>query len=151
MVISSNDELEKLRDIGRICANTIQTMAGAMEPGMTTRELDRIGRDYLESHGAQSAPEFCYQFPGATCISINEEVAHGIPGDRVIAAGDLVNIDVSALKDGYFGDTGASFGIVPVATRTERLLRDGRRALSKGLAQVRTGGRYAAIGEAVEA
>ena len=149
MVISSNDELEKLRDIGRICANTIQTMAGAMEPGMTTRELDRIGRDYLESHGAQSAPEFCYQFPGATCISINEEVAHGIPGDRVIAAGDLVNIDVSALKDGYFGDTGASFGIVPVATRTERLLRDGRRALSKGLAQVRTGGRYAAIGEAV--
>jgi methionyl aminopeptidase len=82
-----------------------------MEPGMTTRELDGIGRRYLESHGAQSAPEFCYDFPGATCISINEEVAHGIPGDRVIAAGDLINIDVSALKDGYFGDTGASFGV----------------------------------------
>lgn len=149
MVVSSNDELDKLRDIGRICANTIQTMAGAMEPGMTTRELDLIGRRYLESRGARSAPELCYEFPGATCISVNEEVAHGIPGDRVIAAGDLVNIDVSAFKDGYFGDTGASFGVVPVAARTARLLRDGKRALSKGLGQVKTGARYAAIGEVV--
>ncbi|KJS08805.1 MAG: methionine aminopeptidase [Hoeflea sp. BRH_c9] len=149
MVISSNDELEKLRHIGRICANTIQTMAGAMEPGMTTSELDLIGRRYLEAQGAQSAPEFCYQFPGATCISVNEEVAHGIPGDRVIKAGDLVNIDVSALKDGYFGDTGASFGVAPVAARTVRLLRDGKRALSKGLGQVKTGARYAAIGDVI--
>ena len=149
MVVSSDDDLEKLREIGRICANTIRTMAAAMEPGMTTRELDLIGRRYLEDHGAQSAPEFCYQFPGATCISVNEEVAHGIPGERVIAAGDLVNIDVSALKDGYFGDTGASFGVAPVAARTGRLLRDGKRALSKGLSQVRTGARYAAIGDVI--
>lgn len=149
MVISTDAELEKLRHIGRICANTIQTMAAAMEPGMTTRELDLIGRTYLEVQGAQSAPEFCYQFPGATCISVNEQVAHGIPGDRVIAAGDLVNIDVSALKDGYFGDTGASFGVAPVAARTVRLLRDGKRALAKGLGQVRSGARYAAIGEAI--
>ncbi|WP_322988286.1 type I methionyl aminopeptidase [Hoeflea sp.] len=149
MVISSEDELEKLRHIGQICANTIQTMAAAMEPGITTRELDLIGRHYLEAHGAQSAPEFSYQFPGATCISVNEEVAHGIPGERVIAPGDLVNIDVSALKDGYFGDTGASFGVAPVATRTVRLLRDGKRALSKGLGQVKSGARYAAIGDVI--
>jgi methionyl aminopeptidase len=149
VIVSSDDELGKLREIGKICANTIQVMAKAMEPGMTTRELDGIGRRYLESHGAQSAPEFCYDFPGATCISINEEVAHGIPGDRVIAAGDLINIDVSALKDGYFGDTGASFGIEPVANKTQRLLRDGKRALSAGLTQVKSGARYAAIGESV--
>lgn len=149
MVISSDDELEKLRHIGKICANAIQTMAKAVQPGMTTRELDLIGRQYLDAHGAQSAPEVCYEFPGATCISINEEVAHGVPGDRVIAAGDLVNIDVSALKDGYFGDTGASFGVAPVAQKTVRLLRDGKRALSKGLGQVKSGARYAAIGEVV--
>lgn len=149
MVVSSDDELEKLREIGRICANTIRVMAAAMEPGMTTGELDLIGRRYLEGQGARSAPEFCYQFPGATCISVNEEVAHGIPGQRMIAAGDLVNIDVSAFKDGYFGDTGASFGVAPMAARTSRLLRDGKRALSKGLAQVRTGARYAAIGEVI--
>ncbi|AKH99168.1 methionine aminopeptidase, type I [Hoeflea sp. IMCC20628] len=148
-MISSEDELEKLRHIGKICANTIQVMAKAMEPGMTTRELDLIGRQHLDAHGAQSAPEFCYEFPGATCISVNKEVAHGVPGDRVIAPGDLVNIDVSALKDGYFGDTGASFGVAPVAQKTSRLLRDGKRAMSAGINQVKSGARYASIGDAV--
>lgn len=149
LVISSEEELEKLKHIGKICANAIQVMAKAMEPGMTTRELDLIGRQYLDAHGAQSAPEVCYEFPGATCISVNEEVAHGVPGDRVIAAGDLVNIDVSALKDGYFGDTGASFGVAPVAQKTVRLLRDGKRAMTAGITQVKSGARYAAIGETV--
>ena len=149
MVISSEYELEKLKHIGKICANGIQVMARAMEPGMTTRELDLIGRRHLEAHGAQSAPEVCYEFPGATCISVNEEVAHGVPGDRVIAAGDVVNIDVSALKDGYFGDTGASFGVAPVAQKTVRLLRDGKRAMTAGINQVKSGARYAAIGESV--
>ncbi len=86
MVIANDDELVKLKEIGRICANAIQVMAAAMEPGMTTLELDQIGRKVLEDSGARSAPEFCYQFPGATCISINEEIAHGIPGPRVIRA-----------------------------------------------------------------
>ncbi len=149
LVISSEEELEKLKHIGKICANAIQVMAKAMEPGMTTRELDLIGRQYLDAHGAQSAPEVCYEFPGATCISVNEEVAHGVPGNRVIAAGDLVNIDVSALKDGYFGDTGASFGVAPVAQKTVRLLRDGKRAMTAGISQVKSGARYAAIGETV--
>jgi len=149
LVVSSENELEKLRHIGKICANAIQVMARAMEPGMTTRELDLIGRQHLDAHGAQSAPEFCYEFPGATCISINEEVAHGVPGDRVIAAGDLVNIDVSALKDGYFGDTGASFGVAPVAQKTMRLLRDGKRAMSAGIGQVKSGARYASIGDTI--
>jgi len=149
LVISTEEELQKLKHIGKICANAIQVMAKAMEPGITTRELDRIGRRYLDAHGAQSAPEVCYEFPGATCISVNEEVAHGVPGDRVIAAGDLVNIDVSALKDGYFGDTGASFGVAPVAQKTVRLLRDGRRAMTAGINQVKSGARYAAIGETV--
>lgn len=79
----------------------MQTMADALEPGITTAELDAIGRKVLEDNGAQSAPEFCYKFPGATCISVNEEVAHGIPGPRIIKAGDLVNIDVSAVKNGF--------------------------------------------------
>lgn len=149
MVVSSDEELEGLREIGRICARTIQVMSEAMTPGMTTGELDLIGRKYLVENGAESAPEVCYEFPGATCISVNEEVAHGIPGDRVIAAGDLVNIDVSAIKDGYFGDTGSSFAVGPVNTKTERLLRDGKRAMWLGIQQVKTGARLASIGEAI--
>ncbi|MCD2174201.1 type I methionyl aminopeptidase [Rhizobium sp. C4] len=149
MIISSEDELEKLKDIGRICGRAVKVMAEAMQPGMTTRELDAIGRAFIEGEGAQSAPEFCYQFPGATCISINEEVAHGIPGDRVIATGDLVNIDVSAVKDGFFGDTGSSFIVGTADAKTQRLVRDGKRALWVGLSQVKTGARIAAIGEAI--
>jgi len=115
MIVETEDELEALKDIGRICAKAVQTMADALEPGITTRELDGIGRKFLTDHGAQSAPEVTYQFPGATCISVNEEVAHGIPGDRVIGAGDLVNIDVSAEKNGFFADTGSSFAVPPVS------------------------------------
>ena len=151
MIITSDDELQKLKAIGRICAQAIDVMAKALEPGITTLELDRIGRKVLEDNGAQSAPEFCYQFPGATCISVNEEVAHGIPGNRVLQPGDLVNIDVSAVKDGYFSDTGASFVIPPGNPRVEKLCRDGRRALWTGLQQVRPGKPYAKIGDAIGA
>lgn len=151
MVVSNDTELEKLRDIGRICAITLQKMAAAMEPGMTTRELDGIGRKLMEEAGARSAPETCYDFPGATCISVNEEVAHGIPGTRVLQPGDLVNIDVSAVKDGYFGDTGASFVLPPAAGKVEKLCRDGKRALWTGLNQVRSGQPYARIGQAIGA
>ncbi len=151
MVISSEEELAKLKDIGRLCARAMETMGKALEPGITTRELDAIGRRILEEGGAQSAPEHDYKFPGATCISVNEEVAHGIPGDRVIAAGDLVNIDVSALKDGFYGDTGASFAVPPVKREIEKLCRDGRRAMWTGLQQVKTGKPLAGIGNAIGA
>jgi methionyl aminopeptidase len=149
MVISTEDELAKLKEIGRLCAQAMEAMGKALEPGITTRELDDIGRRILENAGAQSAPETCYQFPAATCISVNEEVAHGIPGDRVINAGDLVNIDVSAVKDGFFGDTGASYAVPPVKREIEKLCRDGRRALWTGLQQVKSGKPIAGIGNAI--
>lgn len=151
MVVSNDTELGKLKEIGRICAITLQKMAAALEPGMTTAELDQIGRKLLEDAGAQSAPETCYEFPGATCISVNEEVAHGIPGARALHPGDLINIDVSAVKDGYFGDTGASFVLPPAQSKTEKLCRDGKRALWAGLNQVRSGQPYAKIGQAIGA
>jgi len=151
MVVQNDTELEKLKEIGRICGTTLQKMAAAMEPGMTTAELDEMGRKLLESFGAQSAPQTCYNFPGATCISVNEEVAHGIPGPRVLQPGDLVNIDVSAVKDGYFSDTGASFVLPPAKSKAEKLCRDGKRAMWTGLNQVRAGQPYRKIGEAIGA
>lgn len=149
MTISNDDDLKSLQDIGRIVAQTLAAMGKAIEPGMTTAELDRIGRTLLERAGARSAPELDYDFPGATCISVNDEIAHGIPGARRIEAGDLVNIDVSAEKAGFYSDTGASFAVPPVARRTERLCRDGRRALWVGIGQVGAGKPLAGIGNAI--
>lgn len=149
MTITKQEELDGMKQIGRIVANTMQAMAKAMEPGMTTRELDGIGRDLLEREGAVSAPQSSYGFPGATCISVNEEIAHGIPGDRVIAPGDLVNIDVSASKQGYFADTGATYRVARVRASLDRLCRDGRRATQIGIAQVGTDKPLAGIGNAI--
>jgi methionyl aminopeptidase len=149
MTITNQDELDGLKAIGRIVANTLQVMARAMEPGMTTRELDGIGRRCLEAEGAQSAPEVTYGFPGATCISVGEEIAHGIPGDRVLVVGDLVNIDVSAVKNGFYADTGASFPLGPVGADVARLCRDGRRAMQVGIAEVGRGRPLSGIGNAI--
>jgi len=151
MTISNDDELQALKEIGGIVARALAVMGKAIEPGMTTAELDLIGRRMLEAAGAQSAPESCYSFPGATCISINEEVAHGIPGDRVIREGDLVNIDVSAVLDGYFADTGASLVVGRAAPAVERLCRDGKRALWVGLKEVKAGRPLAEVGNAIGA
>lgn len=151
MTITHEDELEALKRIGQIVANTMQAMARAMEPGMTTRELDALGRKLLEQDGAISAPQATYDFPGATCISVNEEIAHGIPGERRLAAGDLVNIDVSASRDGYFADTGASFALGAVSPSVNRLCRDGKRAMQIGIAEVGPDRPLAGIGRAIGA
>lgn len=135
MTVSSEDELAALREIGRIVADALAAMGRAIEPGMTTLELDQFGRRLMENAGARPAPELAYDFPGATCISVNEEIARGIPGPREIRPGDLVNIDVSAEKGSYFADTGASFAVPPVARTVERLCRDGRRAMWADLAE----------------
>jgi methionyl aminopeptidase len=150
MTIGNEDDLEKLKAAGRVVARTLAAMGKALEPGITTRELDDLGRKLLEDAGARSAPELTYDFPGATCISIGPDVAHGIPGDRRIEAGDLINIDVSAELDGFFADTGASFAVPPVTPRVERLCRDGRRALWSGIRSVRAGGELSAIGKSIE-
>jgi methionyl aminopeptidase len=149
MTISNDDDLIRLKEIGRIVADTLEAMGKALEPGMTTAELDRLGRDLLDAAGARPAPELAYDFPGATCISVNEQIAHGTPGPRRIERGDLVNIDVSAEKDGFFADTGASFAVPPVTRAIERLCRDGRRAMWTGLRQVGTGKPIAGIGQAI--
>src|SRR5580693_7249348 len=104
MSIRNRTDFEKLRAIGRIVRRALDRTAEAVHPGITTAELDEIGARVLASHGAESAPPKVYGFPGALCISVNEEAIHGIPGGRVIRAGDLVKLDLVAEKDGYFAD-----------------------------------------------
>ncbi|CAM2065659.1 type I methionyl aminopeptidase [Sulfidibacter corallicola] len=150
MSIDTDKDLEQLKRIGRIVALTLQTMLDQVKPGITTAELDHIGGKMLAKHGARSAPKITYDFPGHTCISINDEVAHGIPkADRVIRAGDLVNIDVSAELNGYFADSGASIPVPPTPQLFTKLCRSTRSALKAGMKAARAGQPLNRIGKAI--
>lgn len=151
MSINSEKDLEGLRKIGRIVARCLQYMQSQLEPGITTKELDDIGGKFLAAHGARSAPQLTYNFPGFTCISVNEEAAHGIPGSRALKAGDLVNIDVSAELDGYFADTGGSAIIPPESKLHLQICAVAKKALENAMLEARAGAKLNRIGYAIEA
>lgn len=150
MSIQNQEELEGLRKVGRVVAATLKRMLAAVRPGITTQELDNLGRAYFESKGARSAPALTYGFPGATCISLNHEAAHGIPGDRKVQAGDLINIDVSLELNGFFADTGASMCVDPVRSELGDLCRASREVLAAALARIRPGSKINSIGRTIE-
>jgi methionyl aminopeptidase len=150
MTIETDDDVAALKRIGSIVSRVLQHMLVAAEPGMTTRELDALGAQLLDQHGARSAPQLTYGFPGATCISINEEAAHGIPGDRVIRAGDVLNVDVSAELGGYFADTGGTTVVPPTTPQKTRLCHATRTALAQAMKQARAGQPMHGIGAAIE-
>lgn len=151
VTIDGEDDLDGLRRAGRAVADARDTMLAAVTPGITTGELDAIGRTVLASHGARSAPRLAYRFPGTTCISVNDEAAHGVPSlTRHLRAGDLVNIDVSAELDGYWADTGASAPVGTVSTTAARLVEATRLAQRDAMAVARAGRPLRHIGRAVE-
>jgi methionyl aminopeptidase len=150
MTVENDKDIEGLLRIGQICGLALKHMHAHVEPGMTTAELDAIGAAFLKQHGARSAPILAYKFPGYTCISLNDEAAHGIPGERVIQPGDLINIDVSAELEGYWADTGASAIVPPSRPEYEDLLAQTRTALDEALNVARAGQPINAIGKAVE-
>lgn len=150
MSIKDENDLTCLRRVGKVVADTLRLMLDAARDGMTTRELDRIGETYFQSCGARSAPELTYDFPGATCISVNNEVAHGIPGDRVLRSGDLLNVDVSLELDGYFADTGASICIEPAARELTALCAASREILLRAVHGIKAGNRLNRIGRIIE-
>ncbi len=150
MTIGSDDDLTGLKEIGRIVRECLMEMARQVRAGVATAELDEIGGRFLAARGARSAPRLAYNFPGHTCISVNDEAAHGIPGTRVLRNGDLVNVDVSAELNGYWADTGSSFPVGPVAAKVERLCGFTKTALRKAIYSARASRPINAIGRAVE-
>ncbi|MFJ7973356.1 type I methionyl aminopeptidase [Psychrobacillus sp. NPDC096389] len=149
MIVQTNEELEALKKIGRIVAEVRDAMQAATKPGVTTKELDEIAGKMFTETGAISGPKGEYDFPGYTCISVNEEVAHGIPGSRVIQEGDMVNIDVSGSYDGYFADTGISFVVGDGYPEKEKLCAVAESAFNRAMLKVKTGARLNQIGKAV--
>ncbi|MDZ7826013.1 MAG: type I methionyl aminopeptidase [Gammaproteobacteria bacterium] len=150
MRIQSERDIEGLRAAGRAVARTLAEMLEAAEPGMSTATLDAIGASALARQGARSAPRSVYDFPGETCISINEEAAHGVPGERILAPGDVLNVDVSAVLDGYFGDTGATIVVPPSDAAKDRLCAAARGALDAAMDRARAGARLNVIGRTIE-
>ena len=156
MVVRTDPQLQGLQRIGKLVAQVLDRMSRHARPGMTTAELDTFGGELLEQAGAESAPRVCYDFPGHTCISVNEQAAHGIPSERVLQAGDLVNIDVSAVLNGYFADTGGSF--VVAADRADshdlplklRLCSAALQARDVGVAHVQAGQPLNVVGKYIE-
>ncbi len=150
MTIRNIDELEGLKRAGALVADILTKMREQAIVGRTPRELDALATRWMQEAGAHPAPALTYGFPATTCISVNAVVAHGIPDDTPFHDGDLVNIDVSAELDGYFGDTGASFVVGKANERQQRLLDATREARDAAVAQLRAGDLINRIGRTVE-
>ena len=150
MSIKSQAELKKLQVIGRIVRLTLEEMAAAVRPGVTTAALDSIGAAVLARHGAESSPPLVYGFPGTACISVNDEAIHGIPGKRTLAEGDLVKLDVTAQKDGFVADAAVTVRVGQVSATADALARCAETAFRQGLKAARAGNRVCEIGRAVE-
>ena len=150
MIIKTGEELKHLEEIGQICGRVLKSLVESTKAGMTTKEIDELGGKLLKEMGAESAPVSEYDFPGFTCISVNEEVAHGIPGKRELKEGDLVNIDVSAKKNGYFADTGISFIVGETGDPMKQKVVDVcEEALDEAIKKIKPGTKVSQIGRAV--
>jgi methionyl aminopeptidase len=150
MSISSPADLEGIRRVGRIVAEALEAMRAAVVSGITTADLDAIGEAVFARHGARSAPRAVYGFPGCNCISVNDEIVHGIPGTRVVAAGDLVKLDVTAECDGYIADAADTVLVPPVSAARRRLRASAVAAFHAGLDAATVGTLVNEIGRAVE-
>src|SRR5512132_1661930 len=150
MTADSAQDIKYLQAISHICAETLRKMMGLVRAGMTTRELDEIGRAFLEAEGARSAPQVMYNFPGATCISVSPVIAHGIPDDHELRDGELIHIDVSAALDGYYADTGASMIVSKRERHLEKLLDATKATLTRALHAAKAGNPLNGIGRTVQ-
>ena len=150
MSIRNQSQFEKLRAIGRIVRLALDRTAAAVRAGVTTAELNAIGAGVLAEHGAESAPPKVYGFPAALCISVNDEAIHGIPGARVIQAGDLVKLDLVAEKDGYFADAAVTVAAGETSHTAAALARCAETAFRLAAKAARAGNRVYDIGRAVE-
>ena len=146
----STDEIRTMRRAGRVVAEMHDRIRSALRPGVTTLQLDAIGREVLERRGARSNFLGYHGYPAVICASPNDVVVHGIPDGRVLDDGDIVSIDCGAIVDRYHGDAAFTAGVGTIDAEAERLVDVTRRALEVGIAELRSGGRLGDLGAAVE-
>jgi methionyl aminopeptidase len=148
--VKTAEQIEKIRAAGRIAAQAIQLVGEACKPGVTTDELDRIGHEFVISHGAYPSTLGYRGFPKSLCSSINEVICHGIPDDTVLQDGDIINIDITAFKDGFHGDSNVTFLVGDVAPEVRLLVERTREAMMRGINAALPGRSVNIIGRAIE-
>jgi len=148
--INGPEELEGMRAAGAVVREMLEAMKGEVRPGITTAELDEVGAQVMHRHGAQSAPSLVYGFPGVSCISVNDEAVHGIPGKRAVQEGDLVKLDVTIERNGFMADAAVTVPVGRVTDERQRLISCAERAFSKAMLVARAGFRVSEIGRVVE-
>ena len=148
--LKTNRQLEKMREAGRIVAETLNLLKKAVQVGITTQELDRLAEDFIRKCGAKPAFKGYNGFPATLCTSVNEEVVHGIPGPRKLQAGDIISIDCGAVIDGYFGDAALTLPVGTVDPELQQLLKVTEESLMLGIGQAKMGYRLQDISHAVQ-
>ena len=150
ITIKSPQELHFMQEAGYVVASTIDVLVNSMQPGMKTKDLDNIAHEEIERLGAKPAFKGYRGFPATICVSVNNEIVHGIPGDRVIREGDVVSLDVGAIVGGYYGDSAVTIAMGIVAPEVDRLIEVTRLSLELGIKQAKVGNRVGDISAAIQ-
>jgi methionyl aminopeptidase len=155
ITLKSPAEIEKMRKAGRVVAAVLEAMRDKVAPGVTTAELDEMAREIIARRGATPSflgypPGSAHPFPAAVCSSVNEELVHGVPGERVLRDGDIVSIDVGAILDGYHGDAAVTLPVGEIDVEARRIVAAAEGALAAGIDAARAGGRSGDISAAIQ-
>lgn len=150
MIVTTPEELEGMRRVGALVAETLAAMRAEVRPGVTTGELDLVAARLWAKRGARSGPIETYEFPGSTCISVNEEVVHGVPGARILREGDLVTLDVTPELDGFFADAAITVPVGRVSAEARRLVEAAHGCLAAALGAAREGSALRVVGATTE-
>ena len=150
IILKAPWELELLRKSNRLVAKTLAELASMVRPGVTTLELDRFAEAFLQARGARPAFKGYRNYPFTLCTSVNEQIVHGMPSERVLVEGDILSLDMGAIVDGYYGDAAVTLPVGGISAEAQRLLRVTRECLERALTAARSGGRLADIGGAVQ-
>ncbi|XOF32245.1 MAG: type I methionyl aminopeptidase [Candidatus Electrothrix sp. YB6] len=151
IIVKTSAEIEVMRQANRIVAGVLEMLQENMRPGLTTRQMDRWASEYCRDHGAEPAFLGYRGFPGSLCVSINEQIVHGVPSKKVkVREGDIVSVDFGSVFQGFYGDSAMTIPVGRLSSKKERLLKVTREALERGIEQVQIGNRIADVSRAIQ-
>jgi methionyl aminopeptidase len=150
IIVKSEEEIALMREAGRTVAEVLEIMRSRIRPGMRTRELDAIAAEEAEKRGATPSFKGYRGYPATLCVSVNDEIVHGIPGDRILEEGDIVSLDFGVIRQGFQGDAAITVAVGAVSAEARRLIETTEGALKAGIAAARSGSRLGDISAAIE-